>query len=236
MHSLVKRALIGLSVAALGAGFLGAAAPAYADEPASIIEPQSGEADATAEFRTISHDVGLVETPRRGAPVVAQLNAGTPVTAYCAFFLDGIDWVKIQHNARFGFVPNSAVGGAGQLPYTCPSEVDTIEYRAFAKDFKIGDLSAKLEPWNCPAERPLLANIPFHRDDILIGAPNGVRVADVKKGIHAVVDTTPTETTYGGKRYAHGHRGGSMTSWGGELRGELYVTCTNDVNKAYSPR
>lgn len=232
MHPRVKRALIGLSVAALGASLLGAAAPAYADEPASVVEPPSDEAHAAAEYRTIVHDVGLVETPRRGAPVVAQLKTGMPVTALCAFFLDGVDWVKIQHTAQFGFVPNSAVGGAGDLPYTCPSEVEDIEVLVFNREFRGGELGVPIEAWRCPSSRPFLVNTRFHKDDPFV--PQGIRIRGWDAGIHTILGgVMQQQVQHNKKSYAAGFSATTISNWGLAQLGQVYVTCTPNVDKAY---
>ncbi|MDR5700301.1 SH3 domain-containing protein [Agromyces aerolatus] len=230
MHSFTHRVFIGLSVAAIGAGLF-AAAPGYASASQPAGTPQI-ETQATSELRGVRYAVDLVGTPRTGAPALARLAEGERVTAFCGFAHDGQDWVKVQYSQQFGFVPADAVGGIGHLPGVCPNEIETIDHLAFALKFPATGGSAALDETACPASYPMLAKVdhPNHAFPIV---PPGVRVTNFDAGIVAAVGHV-TPVTIDGVRYAGGIKGGSVTSFGfGERLGQVWLTCTNNAQKAY---
>lgn len=235
MQSLAQRALIGLSVAAIGAGVLTAGTPAFAEASQPVIETQ-GEVQAAGQWRKTLHDVGLLNTPRRGVPPIAQIPAGAPVEAFCAFANDGQEWVKIQHSGQFGFVPNTSItGGNAGLPRECPSEVETIDIPVFNHDFTWGEHEVPLKGFTCPTGQPFLLDHKYHLNPFML-VPKGVRVTNEDRLIHANAGN-PTATTYNGVKYVNGFEGGSVSHWGTRLlqNGQVWATCTNNVAKAYQP-
>jgi hypothetical protein len=155
-----------------------------------------------------------------------------PVTAFCAFVSDGQTWVKIQHTAQFGFVPMGAVGGKGALPSACPSEVETVEVLVFNHQFAAGEWGVPIDAWRCPETRPFLANVDFHDGAEFV--PKGVRITGWGKGIHTLLGGVMLQQTeHNRKSYAAGFKATTVSNWGGPQLGQVYVTCTANVDKAY---
>jgi hypothetical protein len=225
---------VGLAIAAISVGALGAGAPAHAEEPPAGNDTQQGEVHATAEFRTIGYSVDLVGTPRRGAPAIARLEAGTPVTAFCAFANDGQDWVKIQHTAQFGFVPARAAGGFGSLPKECPNEIETVDVLVFNHYFQGTDFVGELPSSRCPGSWPLLVDVKYANHEFP-QVPRGVRIHNARTGIVAVTGLIHS-TWVNEKWYASGFFGGTVTNWGlHDQLGQVWMTCTNNASKGYTP-
>lgn len=241
MHSLAQRILIGLSLAAIAAGAVAAGGPAHAvgAQIAAEGSPQDvavqSEAQAASELRTVGYPVDLVGTPRRGAPALARLAEGERLAAMCAFANDGRDWVKVHHLEQFGFVPADAVGGAGNLPSTCPSEIETIDYLVLSHYFQGTDSSVTLPAAACPASWPMLVRVNHPNHAFPVVHP-GVRVANADTGIVAAVGNL-TDAEVNGVSYAAGIKGGSVTNFGfRDQLGQVWLTCTNNVDKAYRRR
>jgi len=232
VHSLAQRILIGLSLAAIGAGL--AAAPAHAADSETTAETTQDDARAAGQWRTTITEVDLAPSPRRGVPPITQIPVKSPVEAFCAFANDGQEWVKVQYTGQFGFVPNTSVsGGSSGLPRECPSEIETIDILVFNHDFTWGEHEVPLKGYTCPTSQPFLLNHKYHLNPFML-VPKGVRVTNEDKLIHANAGF-PTSTTVDGVKYTNGFEGGTVSHWGTMLlqNGQVWVTCTNNIAKAY---
>src|SRR6478735_10747229 len=113
MHHSTTRVLTGLCAVALGAGMLGAAAPAHANEA----PPPTSD-----RIVSISAAVPAYSSPRLNTAVATELHAGDRVPAFCGFTNAGLEWVKVFAGDTFGYVQSASVaGGVGTLPRDCPS-------------------------------------------------------------------------------------------------------------------
>lgn len=244
----MKKSLLAIGAITLGASLLGLAAPpAHADElpvdqpaidTAAIseltadagidTEPSFDEVAAQSDYRHIgSLGAVMYGAPRLAAEVLAPLDRGERVVAYCGSNNSDGGWVKIKKNELSnpitGYVPARFVdGGLEGLPTTCPTEAPTVDIISYstARD---GDSVGR---WTCPAERPYLVSGKQNPADIV----PGLKISTTGPVVVTVGLPVPIDGP-GGTQYVAGYTGG--TAFGFQpYSAAVTATCTNSLSLA----